>query len=762
MNAKNLIWILLLAVLSLSLQARVATADCIVTVQIINSDGSTINIEQDGDANTAKVGFTAPGAASEVLATVTGDAEGCSEAQVSGGSDGSAVLQVQDVQNVIFGDSITVGGSPFSGLTAGTDLIYAVDDYDNFQASDVNAAGNIFFETGGAASVSAGATVVRRFTAGQDIIFGIGHSGLTTNNVEVDANTFHAGGQIQFQINSPAISVNLQDFDADNVIQFFVDNAGPAANVNANNFNAVGDVQAVVFGGATRSFTNFVSQQGSTVAIPINGGDVVVDNFNANTNVEVVSDTVANVNVNNLRATTRGVGLTIVGTGAGTSAVDVANVHAGTIAQVSVFSASGDVNVQNIDTDNLDASFPKIRVQVFDVTGNFNLVGPIGGSFAGTSFSTPLTPDVGLQYLVVGNDALQFVDFASATTTVSKNGATAELGMSSGSAVNFFGGAAGVNDLVVAPLTTGITATATSGGSPGDDVTKVKTRSATFSQGVATITGISPFDVQIRGTGGVRLTSGDELQNAFFGQDTTAAFDSITVDSVGDPTGLVNGLVFAPVGNSVALNSPAGAQSCRANAVTADTTDEINNVFATNTQSGMITCLAQRFVTGSMLEIFEPTGITATELPFIYSTGDNYWDVSTSITPPDGCTVDKTTQSTTVDHSTEALVFTLNCGSSGATGAAITGAAAGGNGGASGKHVVKDCTAGKGCRVTNLNIDIPAAAQAKAAAPAKEKAPPINGAAVNGGSSVDPLLLVGVLAVLALVALVAFGGRKKK
>ena len=76
----------------------------------------------------------------------------------------------------------------------------------------------------------------------------------------------------------------------------------------------------------------------------------------------------------------------------------------------------------------------------------------------------------------------------------------------------------------------------------------------------------------------------------------------------------------------------------------------------------------QSQVRGSILNIVEPVNIiisSATqEVPFVYDSPDNYWDIVTSFVPPVGCTSDVPEQSVHVDQSVEAAVFTLTCDSS--------------------------------------------------------------------------------------------------
>ncbi len=773
MKTRNLILITILAIFAISLQANTVSANCQATAMVTGA----IVIEPDDDANTIKVGFTATGADAQALISIIDDGEGCAEAQVSGSSDEVALVQVQNVQDVIFGAPITLATGTFSGLTAGTDLLYAVDDYTNFQASDVNAGNDIISQVGGN-SVTAGATVQRNLQAGHDLTSFIGSSSLATNNIEVDANNFNAG-RITFVVENPVGNVVLSDFNANSAafsdsITAIVDNAGPASNVNANNFNGVNDVQAVVIGGASSAFNNVVSQQGRIAHVVINSGAVTADNFDAYMDNDFYYETITSSATSNFRSRTgrlsavanqvsgsvSAIGLhgnqgsVSAWTGIGGSA-DMQDITAdqGVVAFF-MDNIAGPVNVQNINGNSpydLDVQFEIVGAQS-DVT----LAGPLDGSFAGAQINYLGTLGTIIAGSIKDNDFI-LVNIADAITpTITKNGASAVLSVPGQEGFLMVGAdSLSTNDLLITPFTPGITATATSGAAGSDQTFALSVKQAAQSGNTVSDLSFAPVNSRIidSATNTVTLTAAG-LEELI----TPAPFADVVIDGVSQPQS--NALLLSPLGRRIIFDGE--TSSCPPTQLTA-ADDSIGKLFLTSASSGRTTCTNRRFVTGSLLEIFEPAEITAssTELPFVYSTGDNYWDVSTSITPPDGCTVDKTTQSTTVDHSTEALVFTLNCGSSSATGAAITGAVAGGNGGASGKHVVKDCTSGKGCRVTNLNINIPDAAQASAAAPAKSRAPPLSGAAVNGGQSVDPIFLVGVLAIVALIALVAFGARKK-
>ncbi|MBS3147914.1 DUF4215 domain-containing protein [Candidatus Woesearchaeota archaeon] len=129
--------------------------------------------------------------------------------------------------------------------------------------------------------------------------------------------------------------------------------------------------------------------------------------------------------------------------------------------------------------------------------------------------------------------------------------------------------------------------------------------------------------------------------------------------------------------------------------------------FTLNKRSNKYFPANEKTLFGSELTIFEPAEIpmeSFIEVPVAYYTDDHYWDVATSFTPPEGCTVQTSTQSTTVDQSTGAAIFPMQCGGSNS----ITGLAVSENANDRAKtvHNARDCTK-PGCPPQRVESNIP-------------------------------------------------------
>ena len=98
---------------------------------------------------------------------------------------------------------------------------------------------------------------------------------------------------------------------------------------------------------------------------------------------------------------------------------------------------------------------------------------------------------------------------------------------------------------------------------------------------------------------------------------------------------------------------------------------------------------------GSELNIYEPVvlGEGEQQLNYIYATRDNYWDVTTSLSLPDGCSADKASASVHVDESTELATFNVYCGGTNLiTAAAVGGPSSRAGGAVQVVHSARDCT----------------------------------------------------------------------
>jgi hypothetical protein len=86
-------------------------------------------------------------------------------------------------------------------------------------------------------------------------------------------------------------------------------------------------------------------------------------------------------------------------------------------------------------------------------------------------------------------------------------------------------------------------------------------------------------------------------------------------------------------------------------------------MFVQNTKTGSWNCNNGTAVGGSLIIAYNPEEIPegTADVPFIYVSPDNYWNVATSLTPPAGCTVDTVQQMVTVDQNAQAAIFTLTC-----------------------------------------------------------------------------------------------------
>jgi len=207
--------------------------------------------------------------------------------------------------------------------------------------------------------------------------------------------------------------------------------------------------------------------------------------------------------------------------------------------------------------------------------------------------------------------------------------------------------------------------------------------------------------------------------------------------------------------------------------------------------------VSKKSLKGSLLDIYDPVDLVVEDgevfVPIVYDTPDNYWEITTTFTPPAGCTVVEQTQSTVVDQDSEVLLFTMNC--NGSSGNLITGLATGNLPGQASDqakvvHNVGDCTK-PGCppQVAASTIAVHGLTNAKSKANerAKQVAPPLQGATTTKqpatrsvapnapAPSAEPSpwtqlytsaaswvfeLAVGLLLLFLVVGVVAFEGRK--
>ncbi|MBI4145698.1 hypothetical protein HY493_05875 [Candidatus Woesearchaeota archaeon] len=313
-------------------------------------------------------------------------------------------------------------------------------------------------------------------------------------------------------------------------------------------------------------------------------------------------------------------------------------------------------------------------------------VGPYATPFAGFVIQSVSASDAAVTVRVSGNNL--FIDNAgpsTATVQLNKNGALVSVTIASGSSLKLIGPNSPVTDLLIVPLSSGVSFTGTSGDDKIFPVTVQKSLvgSAGVSRGIAPVNGYLQD-----GAGQVTLQG--------FGETRTASFDVFTADGKDFTKFKPNAAVLAPEQRQIVLEDASAGEAC-APATLKYSTDFasplVSKMFVTNTKNGQWTCSSGRAVGGSLLQVFDPDVLeTNSEAVFIYDTTDTSWDVTATVVPPDGCVVDDTVKSTSVSQGTEALLFNIACPVE-TTGAMITGAVPGLNGKALGvSHKLVDKT----------------------------------------------------------------------
>lgn len=316
--------------------------------------------------------------------------------------------------------------------------------------------------------------------------------------------------------------------------------------------------------------------------------------------------------------------------------------------------------------------------------------GPYATSFAGFMIQSVSSPDTTIMVRTPGgnNGNNMFIDNLGPNSVVvqlNKNGVVVDIPISSGGSLKIIGPNSPVKDLLIVPLTGGISITGTSGEDKIFPVTVQKSLvgSAGVSREIAPINGYLQD-----GTGQVTLQS--------FGETRTASFDVFIADGKDFTKFKPNAAVIAPEQRQIVLEDESAGEAC-APATLKYSTDFasplVSKMFVTNTKNGQWTCSSGRAVGGSLLQVFDPDVLeTNSEAVFIYETADTSWDVTATVIPPEGCVVDETVKSTSVSQETEALLFSIACPVE-TTGAMITGAVPGLNGKALGvSHKVVDKT----------------------------------------------------------------------
>jgi len=326
--------------------------------------------------------------------------------------------------------------------------------------------------------------------------------------------------------------------------------------------------------------------------------------------------------------------------------------------------------------------------------------------------------------------------------TLDKGASQTTLILLPGSVASLIGPTFG-GDLLIVPLTSGVSVTSTSGTEEAFPLTVQKS-----------FVGSGSVDRQLAPPNLLLLDSVGAIALNASGLINTSSFDEIIIDGVDFTKFKSNALIIAPVGRDVVvIDESEGAFTCKTTELKSGKL--VSKMLIKNVKKDKLTCSNGRAVGGSLLMLYDPEYIPALDavVPFIYETDDNYWDVTTSFTPPAGCTVDQTEQSVTVDHSTEVTLFTLTCGSTSATGAAVTGAVSTrASDRAKAIHTARDCTR-PGCPPTTVVSSI---ALSKAD---KAQGRPFAGLVTAIGSSGG--LIIGLIVIIALIALLVARSRKE-
>ncbi len=338
------------------------------------------------------------------------------------------------------------------------------------------------------------------------------------------------------------------------------------------------------------------------------------------------------------------------------------------------------------------------------------------------------------------------------TLVFEKNGASITLVITPGNRLKVVGPNAPVNDLLFAPLTNGISMTVVSGADKAFPLTVQQS----YVGGGAVMREHAPVNLDLVANGFVTLSA--------VGETETAPFSQLIADGHDVTMFKPNALMLAPDYTDVFVFDESSGTSCKPITLVHNLIDLDENakkkMFVHNTKTGKTTCNNGRALGGSLLMVYDPEVVPTDlgEVPFVYDTDDNYWDVTSQFTPPAGCTVDITTQDVHVDQSTEAAIFTMTCGSSTPTGAAVGGAPnSRASSVAQAVHTARDCTK-RGCppqRVTSNIAVTKAAPQAQARGVAFQGAA-VTGRAVSAGVSstwTNLVMIVGILAVLGVVLL---------
>lgn len=214
----------------------------------------------------------------------------------------------------------------------------------------------------------------------------------------------------------------------------------------------------------------------------------------------------------------------------------------------------------------------------------------------------------------------------------------------------------GSADLMIMPLTKGISATATSFAGPGQDKAFPLTVQKSHVGG-------GEVNRQHVPVNGVLAKAGDMTITAS-GISATAPFEQIVVDGKDVAKFRPNALVFAPEGRQFVALDEAEGRSCHAETLKLQEDGSgkpVSKMFVKNTKTGVWTCSDGKAVSGSLLMVYDPEIIVEGDVPFVYDTDDHYWTVTTSVAPPDGCSASPSSQSLILDNSTEAVLFSLTC-----------------------------------------------------------------------------------------------------